>query len=90
MQYIDCNNWGWMFHILNKYYNSLQGDKISKSISVMRKYLKSKLSYQQIYIQFMVNLFIFFIIKCLKFSVHIPLYFVYGTKVQYILLDKHI
>ena len=57
LRQIHCNNWLWIFHILNKYYNSWQRDKSCKTIDVMRKYFKSKPSYQHIYIKNMFKLF---------------------------------
>ena len=45
------------FIFLTDIANSLQRDEIFETIDVTRKQLKSKIIYQQIYIQFMFNLY---------------------------------
>ena len=79
-----------MFHILNKYYTSLHRDKVLRQLMLRANSLNH--NYNIIIYTFNSgsNDFLTFIMTCIKCSVHLPSYFVYGTKLEYILPDKHI
>ena len=73
LQNIHCNNWGWMFHIIDKYFNIWKTNKFVRQFMWRENNFKSRTSYQHIYtINSCSNYLLTFIIICLKFSVHIP------------------